>query len=187
MSQSSFDSAYNSTGLNGTLPDEPFYASIAGAVAVVHYFNPGARPLFIDVPLAESIIPKMEIVFNAYPDNLIMRLNGRSWCGWSAPEKLPSHYGLPPDLKYFIWSNIHMGIREARSLMEAKGISYGRWTTVSIFEESEPTQQVYYRFLNPRGGDYKFVRVGTRTKEVIVDTVGGSAPGRLGPADVATS
>ncbi|KAL9131725.1 MAG: hypothetical protein Q9217_000400 [Psora testacea] len=169
LAPSSLNPACNSTKLNTLRPCDEFYRSIAGAVAIATRFNPAARSIYICAQLS-SRIPKIDVVFTAYETDLIMTLNGNSWTSWSLPEDLPQHYPMPQGLRYFVWSRISMGLTEATGLIEAQGI-HKRWRTVSVMWEDEPTQQVYYHFYDPRGGPYSFVRVGTQTKEVIVEPV----------------
>ncbi|KAL9101525.1 MAG: hypothetical protein Q9163_003221 [Psora crenata] len=141
--------------------------SIADAVEIATFFKPESRPCYIYVPLAGPI-PKTEIIFSAGTRYLIMRLDGNSWTEWSTPDPLPPSHQTPQG-DSFLWSSVHMGMTEAEDLLEARGI-HKRWAVVSVYETNVPTKQVYYHFFDP-SDPYTFVRVGTQTKDVIVEAI----------------
>ena len=168
---------------NDTVTDEPnddFWRHINYAVETVRGPPRYALPKFVRGSFGSDLKPRMyQVVFDTFPEDTFMYMYGEDM-KWRGPMHVPSSIiPYPPNLKYFHWSKMHMGLTEVLYILRTAGIAdsskgsyYSRY---EVYEEPDPiTPQVWYHIMAGQNVPYTSVRINAVTKEVI--------PGRPSPS-----
>ena len=162
----------NTTGwLESDYKSDDLWKTVNDATIRIKATYRSARPIYIRSTLIlDQRSDLIEIVFDALPKTLYMKRNLRYASDWEGPMFLPSGYQNPPNLQYFLWSEVHLGGRQILHLLygtdcfvQAKA-AYNKW---EIYEEPGRPMQVWYYLSEGVGVRYETMRINAFTSQII--------------------